>query len=588
LIRLLRVTPFVALLVVAAVPARAGLALEWSTFLGGAAVDYGSAVAIASNGDVIAVGTSASSNFPTTTGAFQRTIGGDRDVVVTRLRSDGTTVVWSTFLGGAAADNGLAVAVGADGDIYVVGSTASTNFPVTTGAYRTAYQGGTADAFVSKLSSDGRSLRYSTYLGGSANELGLAVKVDASNNAYVGGYTGSTNFPTTSGVVKPSRSGGIFDSADGFVTKLNASGGGLAFSTYLGADAGTDEVFGLALGKDGRITVAGMTQSSSFPTTSGAMSRTFSAYWDGFVTRLSADGRAYVYSTFLPGSNYDEPTAVAVDDAGRAYVTGRTNSSNFPVTPGAAQTSLRGGYDGFALALAPDGGSLVSGTYLGGAGAEQSSAIVVTGAGEACVAGVTDGDFPVTPDAFDGSANGGQDAFVCRISAGGAMSYSTRLGGSASDLARGLAIRTDGLLLVSGYSASGAYPTTAGSYDPTQNSPGIYDGFATVLDIGSSASLDAPLAAVGVARLRPPVPNPFRIQAGITLELARSSSVTVDVIDVQGRPVRRLASGYQPAGLASWIWDGRDDSHHQTPAGVYFIRASWESGQETTRIVRLD
>lgn len=554
----------------------ASASLVWSTFVGGGSVDYGAAVAIAGNGDGILLGTASSADYPTTPGVIQRSCAGDRDAVLTRLSPDGHTVIWSTYLGGSAADNGLAVAVGPDGDIYVAGMTASSNFPVTAGALRTTYSGGTSDVFVARISPDGRSLRYCTYLGGSLGDLGLAVAVDGQGCAFVAGYTASTDFPTTAGVVKTTRSGGFFDAADGFVAKLSPAGNALVYSTYVGSDSGTDEVMGMALDGSGRATVTGMTQSPDFPVTPGAMSGAFGAYWDGFVARLNESGSAFVYSTALPGSGYDEPSAVALDPLGRALVTGRTTSSNFPTSPGAAQRTSAGGYDAFAIALSSDGSRLEFGTFIGGAGDDQGAAIVALSSGEACVAGYTAAsDFPTTPEGFGMTLNGAQDAFLCRISADGStFKYSTCLGSSNPDLGRGLAQRPDGTVLLTGYTASSSFPVTSGAFDMTHNSPGTYDAFLSVLDVGVTAALAVHEPDAARVRFEGPFPNPCRGSTTFSITLPAASRVTARVVDLQGRLVETLVDGQGSEGTSSWTWTRRDRSGRVADPGVYFVDVS--------------
>jgi hypothetical protein len=509
---------------------------------------------------------------------------------VTKLSSEGSTVVWSTFIGGNGADNGLAIALDATGNAFIAGSTSSTDFPTTSGALRRNYAGGVSDGFVVKLGANGGVLGYSTYLGGGADDLADAIALDGAGNATIGGYTGSTDFPTTPGVVKTTRVGSFFDTADGFVSKLDPAGAHLVYSTYIGAEGGTDEVTGLALDYTGRATITGMTQSSNFPTTAGAYGRVFGGYWDGFVARLNGTGTAYVYSTLLPGSGYDEPSGVALDAGLNASVTGRTSSTDFPLTPNAPQGSYRGGgYDAFVTRVSPDGGSLVYSTYLGGGGSEQGFAIVVAPTGQACITGWSDAtNFPVTAGAYDVTANGGQDAFLTVLSpSGGAISYSTYLGASDSDLGRALSLRTTGDVVVAGYTTSAAFPTSAAAYDRTQNSPGEYDVFVSTFDVGLGGTVDVDQAPAGSAPTLA-CPNPFRNETAIRLSLPRAGRVSVEVFDLRGRRVRVLAAGEFAAGLQAWKWDGRDQRGVASAPGVYYVRvdAAGERSAVTVSLLR--
>jgi hypothetical protein len=567
-----------------------GVPLTWSTFAGGASTDYGAGVTTDASGNVYLVGTTSSSDYPTSPGAFQRVKGLDRDVFVTKLRADGTTLVWSTLLGGNGTDNGLTVAVDAAGNVYVAGSTSSTDFPTTPGALRRVYAGGSSDGFVAKVAADGSGLLYSTYLGGGQNELVLSIAVDGSGNATAGGYSGSTDFPTTAGALRTSRSGGFPDVADGFVSKLNPTGSQLVYSTYVGVDGGTDEVFGVALDAQGRATVTGMTESPVFPTTTGAFDRTYGRYWDGFVARLNATGSALVYSTYLGGTGDDQPWGVALDSNGYAYVTGWTSSADFPATSGAFQRTFGGGtWDSFVARLAPDGGTLTYATYLGGAGSDQAYALTLATGGRACVVGTTDsGNFPISAGAYDGSADGGQDAFVtCLSSTGGALSYSSFLGASGSDIGRAVAVRPDLNLALMGYSNSSSFPITPFCYDPTLNGAGTFDCFATVIDAGLAGVTAVPPGTPAVLRLAPPTPNPFVTGTSVELSLERPAHVSVRVFDLGGRLVRVLEDRDLPSGRHGWAWDGRDVRGADPGSGMFYVEASADGERMVRSVVKL-
>src|SRR5438445_652768 len=344
-------------------------------------------------------------------------------------------LAYSTYLGGRASafggnadDEGLGIAVDAAGNAYVTGRTLSTSFPTTPGAFQVTFGGGFFDAFVTKLNGDGSALVYSTYLGGSVDDRGNAIAVDAAGNAYVTGSTSSNNFPTTSGAVQPTCgiSGG-----DAFVSKLNETGTTLVYSTCLGGSGGQ---FGNGIVVDaaGNAYVAGQTDSPNFTTTLGAFQTTFAGGGDAFVTKLNtlASGSAsLVYSTYLGGSRADVGFGIAVDVQGNAYVTGSTNSRGFPTTPGAFQTDLAGvaDADAFLTKLTPTGTGLVYSTYLGGSLAgslgggsiDQGFGIAVDVAGNAYVTGRTQSrNFPTTPGAFQTALAGGFDAFVAKVSFG--------------------------------------------------------------------------------------------------------------------------------------------------------------------------
>jgi Beta-propeller repeat/Phage integrase family len=317
-----------------------GTALVYSTYLGGNANDYGYGIAVDGSGNSYITGDTSSTNFPTTSGAFQTVFGsGQSDAFVTKLNATGSALVYTTFLGGNSGDVGRGIAVDDSGNAYMTGDTSSTNFPTTSGAFQTVSGG--YDAFVTKLNTDGTALVYSTYLGGIGfYNGGYGIAVDSSGNAYVTGGTSTTTFPTTSGAFQTVFGGG--GQSDAFVTKLNASGTALIYSTYLGGNNG-DVGYGIGVDGSGNAYVTGISNSTNFPTTSGAFQTVFGGTSDAFVTKLNATGSALVYSTYLGGNASDYGNGIAVDASGNAYVTGYTLSNNFPTTSGAFQTIFGGG-----------------------------------------------------------------------------------------------------------------------------------------------------------------------------------------------------------------------------------------------------
>jgi hypothetical protein len=253
--------------------------------------------------------------------------------------------------------------VDSTGNTYDTGDTSSADFPTTPDAFQTTY-GGNGDAFVTKLNPTGSALVYSTYLGGSGGDAGSGLDLDASGNAYVTGFLTSADFPTTPGAFQENFGGGDDDS---FVTKLDPAGATLIYSTYLGGTA-SERSAAIAVDAAANAYVVGHTDSTDFPTTPAAFQRTLSGGVDVFVTKINPTGSALVYSTYLGGSGIgaveeEEPDAITVDASGNAYVTGGTDSTNFPTTPGAFQTSFGGGSrDAFVTKLNPSGSALVYST----------------------------------------------------------------------------------------------------------------------------------------------------------------------------------------------------------------------------------
>jgi Beta-propeller repeat len=325
-----------------------GSGLLYSTYLGGSGFDGAFGIAVDGTGNAYVTGF-ASANFPTTAGAFQTTRGGLEDAFVAKLNPTGSGLVYSTYLGGSGSDVGARIALDTAGNAYVTGVTGSTNFPTMPGAFRTTSGGGPDDAFVTKLNPTGSGLVYSTYLGGSVNDEGDGIAVDTAGNAYVTGETASTDFPITAGAFQTTFGGGPFDA---FVTKLNPTGSGLVYSTFLGG--GADDVgIGLSIDAGANAYVTGYTESANFPTIAGALQTTSGGGRDAFVTKLNPTGSGLLYSTYLGGSGSDEGEAIAVDTMSNpnVYVTGDTNSSDFPTTAGAFQTTFGGVNDAFVSKL---------------------------------------------------------------------------------------------------------------------------------------------------------------------------------------------------------------------------------------------
>jgi hypothetical protein len=381
-------------------------------------------------------GQTASTNFPTVAGAFKTSFGGSFDAFVTKISSDGSKLLYSTYVGGTGDDSGNAIAVDASGDAFVAGGTSSSsNFPTTAGAFQTVYGGGSLDGFVFELAPSGGSLTYSTYLGGSDTDFSAGIAVDSSGNTYVAGSTYSTDFPTQGPI-----QGSIKGVSNGFVGKLNASGSALVYSTYLGGGTG-DFASAIAVDSSNNAYVTGATQNSAFPTTAGAFQTTCGTaancnggLSDAFVSVINAAGSGFVYSTFLGGGEADQGLAIAVDSAGNAYVTGLTQSSGTFPTKNALQGTYGGGtQDAFVSALNPAGSALIYSTYLGGSQADAAAGIAVDGSKNAYVTGQTgSSNFPVS-SATQGTSGGGNDAFVTEISPAGSLLFSTYLGGSLNE-----------------------------------------------------------------------------------------------------------------------------------------------------------
>lgn len=464
--------------------------LAYSSFLGARSPDSGLSIAVDSEGYAYVAGATSSPRFPTTPGAVDTTYNGGQDILVTKLTPDGSALVYSSFLGGSSTDDADSVAIDATGAAYLRGITLSPDFPVTGGAFDITFNGG-IDAFVAKLSPDGSSLGYATFLGGGGFDSGSGIAVDASGSAYVVGITGSPDFPVTPGAYETTFNGvggplpppvapGDFDA---YATKLTPDGTALAYSTFLGG-ARLDAAFEVAVDPTGRAAVTGVTASSDFPTTPGAYAATFAGgLTDAFVTRLAPDGSGLVYSTFLGGSDRDGALGLDVEANGAVHVTGSTASADFPTTPGAYDTTFSGGQDIYVAKLSANGTTLRFSTFIGARGDEGGEGLAVDGDGASYVTGVTQSrNFPTTPGAYDRTYGyGGGDAFVVKLNRTGTeLAYSSFLGGARFDDGSDIAVGPTGAAFVAGVTRSPDFPSTPGAFDTTHN--GGSDGFVTKLD----------------------------------------------------------------------------------------------------------
>lgn len=447
--------------------------VSFSTYLGGSGLDSLRAIAVDSARNVYVAGYTDSRDLPVAN-ALQGQSGGGVDAFVAKLSVAGS-LVYLTYLGGSGDDRAFGIAVDGSGAAYVTGWTYSANFPTSAGA-RQRVLGGGRDAFVAKLNSAGSGLVYSTFLGGANHDSGNAVAVDPAGNAYVAGDTFSSDFP----VLSPFQSSGR-GRQEAFVSKLNATGSALVWSTYLGG-YGDDRATAAALDAAANVYVTGATDSPNFPTQAPLQGP--AGGQDAFVAKLSSDGVTLVYSTYLGGSGGTATTPEAglslqVDRAGNAYVAGVTPSLNFPVANAFQGTYNGGTLDGFVAKLNPQGSGLVYSTYLGGAGVDYATAVSVNWAGVAAVAGYTASpNFPVLGGP-QGAPAGSYDAFVVRLNPqGGGLEAATYLGGSGSDAAYGVFVDPAGNTWVAGQTGSVNFPVRNAAQSVNAGSLG---GFVTKL-----------------------------------------------------------------------------------------------------------
>jgi hypothetical protein len=451
--------------------------LGYSTFFGGVGDDAINGMAVDGANNVYVAGACSTAVFPTTPGAYDVTQNGGIDAFVAKLDSAGTNLLYSTFLGGSSDDMVRALALGPDNSVVIAGNTLSNNFPTTANAYDASYNG-LQDAFLARLSANGTSLLYSTYFGGTDNDVATSVAIGAKGNWYLAGYTSSTNFPTSVGGFKTTYG----TNSDGFVAKINTDGS-LNYSTYLGGSA-ADSVNGLAVDADGNAYATGVTFSTNYPTTSNGLDLTYNGAGDAFVTKISSTGGALVYSTFVGGTNLDNGAAITLDGNRSAHVAGMTASSDFPTSITGYDRGYNGGAaDAFIARLNPQGSVLNYSTFVGGNGYDAARAIVLDQVGSVYITGLTTSSaFPTTVEAYDQSYHTGNDVFVTKLHMGDAvLGYSTYLGASGNETGNAIAMRDSDNIYVAGVTSSIGFPTAGIPYDGSYN--GSNDGFITKIRI---------------------------------------------------------------------------------------------------------
>ena len=421
--------------------------LVYASYLGGSALDVGNDIAVDSSGNAYVTGRAVSADFPTAN-PFQATFAGSNgDAFVTKVNAAGSALVYSTFLGGSSFEEGIGIAVDSSGNAYLTGITQSTtNFPTVNPLQGIHGGGGNfQDVFITKVNAAGSALVYSTFLGGQCDDSGRGIALDSSNNAYVTGTTGNcnvNNFPTLNPI-----QGTFGGRGDVFITKVNAAGSALVYSTFLGG-SGFDGGGGIAVDNSGNAYVAGHAGSADFPTTN-PFQAIFGGSSDAFVAKVNAAGSALVYSTFLGGSSGEFGRDIAVDGSGNAYVTGTTASTDFP-TANPFQATFGGSFnDAFVAKVDPSQvglASLVYSTYLGGNNQEFGRGIAVDGSGNAYVTGRTfSANFP-TLNPFQGLGA----AYVTKLdTSGSALVFSSHLGGG-SQLGHAIAVDSSGNAYVTG------------------------------------------------------------------------------------------------------------------------------------------
>ncbi len=547
--------------------------LSYSTFLGGDRSGDAQDIAVDADGNTYLTGSNGA------------------DVSVIKLDRTGSKLLYATYFGGEKFERGHALALGRNGEVYVGGMTDSGDFPVTPGAFRSScgtpdtpwYCGN--DAFVSKLAPDGSRLAYSTYLAGDRYDRVMDIAVDGDGYAYVLGDTTSTNFPTLNPIQSAYGGGSCITPGglelcwDVFVSKLNTVGSALVYSTYLGG-SGDERAGGIKVDSSRNAYISGSTNSDAFPI-SNALDGTIEGDCevqysynstairrcnDAFLGKLTVAGSGLVYSTFLGGTGDDSALDLALGADGSVYLTGFTDSQNFPTTPGVAQPSHGGGAggicpqtgcdDAFVMKLNNAATSLTYSTYLGGYSHDWGSAVAVDRYGNAYLTGWTLGQgFPTTTDALDkncGTDNSCNyekgDAFVTKLDATASRRlYSSYLGGSGEDRGASIAADSSGGIYVGGITTSPDFPTTPYAYDRKCGSDGKCN------QSGSYFATDPFVTKLGEAAAQPgPTPIGTPIRGGVALSTGTLENAQVDHVDFSVNGARIGTDSTAPYGVT---WD---------------------------------
>lgn len=526
--------------------------ISFGTFLGGAGVDGAAEAAVDADGNIYVVGVAAA-GFPTRS-ALQSTTGGGQDGFVTKLAPDGKSLVFSTFIGGDAADTATGIAIGTEDDApvaFVGGVTKSSDFPATEGSAQQIdpSDGSDFDSWIAKLETDGSDLVWATHVGGDGDDTLSSLAVNESGEAWAAGTTesGSLSFPTSGGAADVNRDG----PSDGFLVRMSADGAAFGSAGFVGGDE-EDSLGGLALDSDQNPVVAGRSDSPDLPGTANTAQPALAGPFgdppfdfyaaDAFVTRLGANGATIADTSYLGGKNSDYGAAVALDEDDNVYVTGGTVSADFPATAGAYQEergNASDGGDAFAAKLSPDLAALTYATYLGGNGLDAPDAIAVDEDGNAHVGGYTwSTNWPVTDDAIqstkgasDGTLFGPQDGAYSVLNADGDdLVTSTYLGGTGFDGGlHGIAIGADGTVALVGETYASDFPGIDRGYQDVHG--GQNDAVVLVAPGRRPTSVSVACA--------PP-----------SVELGQTTTCTATVRDTGAAPAQ------VPAGAVAWSANG--------------------------------
>ncbi len=382
-----------------------------STFVGGSNSDYSRYLAFDSNSNIYITGNTWSNDFPMAGTPYDNSLSGNYDVFVAKFNSDLSSLLASTYIGGTNVEKAYSIAIDGTDSIFITGFVYGIGYPTTSGAYNETFNGN-IDVFVSKLNSDLSILSASTLIGGSESDISYSLRLDSSGNVYITGETYSSYYPSTAGAYDPSHNG----SYDAFVSKFTSDLSTLSASTFIG---GTDTDYGYSIKLDdfNNVYVTGHTKSDDFPTSASAYDNIHNGSRDVFVSKFNSDLSTLSASTFIGGSGYEECYSIDLDTSGNVFITGYTGSTDFPTSTTAYDNSHNGDIsDIFISKFNSDLSSLFASTFLGGAGEDVGTEIVVDVSGNVFVTGyTTSSNYPVSSGAYDDSYAGDDDVFISKL-----------------------------------------------------------------------------------------------------------------------------------------------------------------------------
>jgi hypothetical protein len=522
----------------------------YSTYLGGGSDDIGFAVTMDSVGNAYVAGRTLSTNFPTVNPLLP-TNSGLRDIFVTKLNSSGTSLVYSTFIGGSGDDLAFGIATNSSNEAYLAGWTSSANFPLAN-ALQPTYGGGNADAFLVRLNANGNALISSTYAGGTGDDVATKIALDSARNIYGIGYTNSTDLVTLN-AIQPVKGAGF----DAFLIKLTPAADSILFSTYAGGN-GNDFGLGLAVDSAGSVYAIGDSESTDLVTVN-ALQPLNAGGFDAFLAKLTPAGNGIVFATYAGGNGDDSGQAISLDGSANIYAVGYTNSTNLQLIVNAVQPIKGAGYDAFLAKLNTSGTSVIYSTFLGGNNTDAAYAVASDTAGNSYITGETSSTNFHRVNSLRNSAAGGRDVFVTKLNpSGSTILFSTYLGGGADEVGNAIAADDSGAAYITGGTLSLNFSTS------------------TPLQPRRGGGMDAFISKLDTTAASPP-PNTVQFAAtGASISEVLDATTKIDI------PVTRIGDTSAAAAIDYATLDGTASERSDYLAA--FGRLTFAPGQTSSTI----